>query len=397
VTGPVSRDSEDNFNIRRVRERARAKAAALRNSTPSPLMEGEEDCNQDAGVLPNPHLEIPTPAPDEFAGVGDDQENILGDQAFYRFTLPNGGGGTHYTAIPPYPGSPSAADRFTEVRDEVLGGWVPLPPGHCAPRNAEGDHRAAEAAEASQRQTGEESSGSDSNYSEGRRAKEKERAKKRSSGRPASDTEEEDEEDDKELADGAIPESTNVQSRRRTLNHDTPTPRFTSAQKGKGRRVQNEQSMNVDTRESPDEDSMGPPFTQAEKGRNRQIEEDHDGMEVDAEGVPEVIADQQPAKAPRRRSDAEQREVEGFGLRVSEEAQVLARRWHRQPREILFAAGLGTRLSRGENTYNDYKNWYSSVHTKPKHSKLLHIYITCPAHGCPSVRTRLEPCDDERL
>jgi hypothetical protein len=134
--------------------------------------------------------------------------------------------------------------------------------------------------------------------------------------------------------------------------------------------------MAVDTdEESLNQDSPKPPFTQAEKGKGRQVEEDQGGMDVDMDKEPEVDIDQRPqstTKAPRRYSKEEEEEVKEFGLRVSEEAAALARKWRRKTRDVLIRAGLGACLSRSDNTHNDFKNWYSSAHKKPKESKCPH-------------------------
>jgi len=82
-------------------------------------------------------FEVLTQDPKWDEHIGQDDEGGDGEEgesAFYRITFPDNQGGAYYPGIPPFPGTPSEADRITEVRNEETGQWGPLPPGHCAPR-----------------------------------------------------------------------------------------------------------------------------------------------------------------------------------------------------------------------------------------------------------------------
>jgi hypothetical protein len=286
----------------------------------------------------------------ERRGEGDEDEDRAeeeDDSAFYRIMFPLNQGGAHYTGIPPYPGSPSEADRITEIRDEITGQWRPLPPGYCAPRRTEVDEidaarlrrLAAEVHQHGETDPGDTPSGSD--YSGDRRVKEKDRAKRQSRGKSTSDTEEEDDEDDREFAKDAVPDS-NLSKRRRQLRQDSPPPRFTKAQKGKGRdRV----------------DHAGAGQERGTHGGGG----DGDTMVVDMDEQPN-----RSRQAVRGYSKEEIAEVDAFGCRVSEEAAQLAQKWGRKARDVLVRAGLGTRLSRRPNTYNEYRTWYASLHKDKK-------------------------------
>lgn len=433
IVGPVSHDSDDNFNIRRVRERARAKSvASSQDSTPPQLPEGH-DLPIDHSRIPNVQTpsgidatevtkganaerrspSVPTSVSDEeelvipgnvlvpdfafyrcsspkrttmshysgrapFAGdpgpvdrltevrdektgkwvplptghcaprrldtdedeaaaaeeAMDKEEESEGsdveqDSAFYRYNFP-GAGVSYYSGIPPFLGDPGAADRLTEVRNEETCKWGPLPAGYCAPRRSDGDQQEAEEAE-EQGRTSAVQQGSDleyestptgSDYSDNRKVQEKDRARRRTRGKSVSDTEEEDAEDDRDLADDTIPEK---QTGCRQHNKRAHTPRFTKAQKGKGR----------------------------EKGGVRHM--------TDGDTNQEPIG---PRKIARGHSKEEVEEIDTFGQRVAAEADALARKWNRQHRDVMLQAGLGMRLSRKGNTYNEYRAWYASVHQK---------------------------------
>jgi hypothetical protein len=388
VVGPISRDSEDNFNLRRTRERARMKSlgSSQRLSPPPSLAVGgqatttsssnsahRDSMNAAAAIPPtisDDHCGSPTvPSSvaeeeeypsiltqipnDGYSGqdtqeMGEDETNP-DETAFYRITYPNNQGGSHYPGIPPFPGSPSAADRITEIRNEETGRWEHLPPGHCAPRRADGDDRDAQLAmlatltpvDHHDDECARESSPSGSDYSTARKVKERDRVYRRSRGRPASDTEEEDDQDDNAFAESLAQELSSTHTQRRKLNGDPPPSRFTKEQKGKDRAADDDVDADVGT----DEENKG------------------------------------HRKAARGISKEEKSEVDAFAKNVVARAEELADKWNRKPRDILIRAGLGTRLSRGPNTYNDFKAWYTAVHKDERpegksscHSSYLGIY-----------------------
>jgi uncharacterized protein YgiB involved in biofilm formation len=262
----------------------------------------------------------------------------------YRYNFPKDTGLAYYPGIPPFPGNPGAADRLTEVRDEKTGEWGPLPAGHCAPRRSDGDEEEAAEAE-EQGQSDHESTPTASDYSDNRKVQEKDRARRRSRGKSVSDTEEEDAEDDRDFANDAIPKKAKA-----------PTSRFTKAQKGKGR----------------------------ERG----------GAEHSAHGSPSKVPTGRH-KTPRGYSKEEVEEISAFGQGVAEEADILARKWNRQHRDVMVRAGLGMRLSRKGNTYNEYRAWYASVHHKGPESmwsylwfKIIIIFLLVTRDAWNEIMTR---------
>jgi hypothetical protein len=434
VVGPVSHDSEDNFNLRRVRERARAKSLASSqclSPSPGPSMLTDEqsttltrnsadghhanvmatepaaisDDRYSSPAVPSsvageeefPEIFTQIPNGDNMGYSGQDSQEEdevrmdLDDSAFYRITYPNDQGGAHYSGIPPFPGSPSAADRITEIRNEETGQWEPLPPGYCAPRRADGDDRevllasASYPAEDDDDDIARESSPSGSDYSSARKAKERDRAYRRSRGRPASDTEEEDDDDYHAFAQSLAQELSATHSKGHTLDRDSPTPRFTKEQKGKGREANNDvMNVNVDRdadgeesdmRHTLNRNSATPRFTKEQKGKGREANDD--AMDVDADRDVDGGESDRRRKATRGISKEEKAEVEAFGQTVTERADELASKWNRQRRDILIRACLGTRLSRGPNSYNDFKSWYAEVHRDEKPIGSLSCYSNC--------------------
>jgi hypothetical protein len=275
----------------------------------------------------------------------DEDGMNLDETAFYRITYPNNQGGSYYPGIPPFPGSPSAADCITEIRNKETGQWECLPSGHCALRRADGDDQDAQLAMSNPVDNNDdehvrESSPSGSDYSTARKAKERDRVYRRSRGRPASDTEEEDEQDDNAFVESLAQELSATHTWRRKPNGNSPPSRFTKEQKGKARAA-NDDAMEVDADGDVDEQNKG------------------------------------HRKAARGISKEEKSDVDAFGKDVVACTEELADKWNRKPCDILIRAGLGTRLSWGPNTYNDFKAWYADVHKdeKPEGKSSCHFKL----------------------
>jgi len=309
--------------------------------------------------------EVLTQAPEWDKHIGQDDEGRdreEGKSAFYRITFPNNQGGRYYPGIPPFPGTPSAVDCITEVHNEETGQWGPLPPGHCTPRQAGGDEEEAERAARRRAAAscpddknwdwGNTPSGSD--YSGDWRVKDKDRANQWLRGKSTSDTEQEDEEDNRDFANSAVPDSI-LSKHHSQLNQGSPTLCLTKAHKGKGR-----DGGDV----AADIDSVH------EQGTHESESVEDDAMDVDTD--PEPLHSH---KAAWRFFKEEVKEVDAFGCRVNEEVVQLANKWHCQPHNIMFQAGLGTRLSRQANPYNEFRSWYASVHKKEVDSMLSHHSI----------------------
>jgi hypothetical protein len=133
----------------------------------------------------------------------------------------------------------------------------------------------------------------------------------------------------------------------------------------KGKQVEAEGGMDVDV-EEVDADPMA--------------DMDVDAEEVDADPMADMDGGvEEGGQLARVASRQEKEEIAAFGSRVAEESEALAKKWKRQRRDVLIQAGLGSRLSRGPNTYNEFMSWYASTHEKDAKSKPLsssHIY--CP-------------------
>jgi hypothetical protein len=61
-------------------------------------------------------------------------------------------------------------------------------------------------------------------------------------------------------------------------------------------------------------------------------------------------------------------EIRAFSTQVLGIAQDLADRLRVSRKNVLIAAGLGIKESRGENIANLYAQWYAATHTKPDRS-----------------------------
>ena len=218
------------------------------------------------------------------------------------------------------------------MHNKEMGQWGPLPPGHCTPRQAEGDEEEAERAAHRQaaasclddenQDWGNTPSGS--NYSGDRRVKDKDRANRWSRGKLASDTEQEDEEDNRDFANSVVLDSI-LSKRHSQLNQGSPTLHLTKAHKGKGR---------------DGGDIAADINSVCEQGTHESKSVEDDAMDVDADLEP-----LHSHKAAWRFSKEEVEEVDAFRHRVNEEVVQLANKWHCQPRDIMFRAGFGTQLS----------------------------------------------------
>jgi hypothetical protein len=61
--------------------------------------------------------------------------------------------------------------------------------------------------------------------------------------------------------------------------------------------------------------------------------------------------------------------VKRFADEVLSDAEKLGRRLGKGRRDILIAAGLGTKASRKQNRWNIYRTWYFAHHKKPEDSQ----------------------------
>jgi hypothetical protein len=369
---PVSEDSDDGFNLCRVRERQIERQITRSPSIPTSEPDAELEMRIGDPINLNPISSVVDRDPE---APQDNGECMSGDTE-YLYIWPGSDHGIRYWSIPPIPGESSAASRRTRVRDEKTRQWVPIAPGYCAPSRSPYDEEEAQAAEEkavvaeraahmteaaevaemaeAQEMVEGDSGSSGSNFSDDRRAKEQVRAKKRVWGKEVSDTEAKDEEDDHQLAGSVIPEA---------VEHRT--------QKGIYILVR---SYNQTTDES--EDHRPAPASSKFKGKGRAVDDvdmvddmsEHDLMD-DMPDLAEVSdTDDEEEELPtkgRRFTKAEKKETDELGRRVVEDADQLANKYGRKRGDVLVRAGLGTKLARKDNLANIYKKWYAMKNDKP--------------------------------
>lgn len=203
-----------------------------------------------------------------------------------------------------------------------------------------------------------ESGTSGSDYGQAMQAKQAARRKKAERGHEASDTESEDAHVDRELSGEAASE------------HDDSPPckrRPKAAKKG----IRIHKNADTDDEETVDGAEARKHHSKVTKqcartgddNANRGNEERAgDGDEEDAnEGDGRWI------KTPGPLSKAARAEAQEFALKVTREAERIARKYKKSTRDVMLAAGLGVRTSRSKNPFNMFKKWYA--HHNPKGSR----------------------------
>jgi hypothetical protein len=168
-----------------------------------------------------------------------------------------------------------------------------------------------------------ESGTSGSDYHATRQVKEAERRRKTEQGHQASDTESEDARLDHELSGDAVGEDGDSAAR-------SPTKKSACAQ--------------------------------------QDAEDGDEEAEIDGED--------RWTKTPGPLPKTAKAEAQAFGARVTEEAERIARKYKKSTRDVMLAAGLGIRTSRGKNPLNMFKRWYAHHHPN-KGRKLLCFHRAC--------------------
>jgi hypothetical protein len=67
--------------------------------------------------------------------------------------------------------------------------------------------------------------------------------------------------------------------------------------------------------------------------------------------------------------------IKTFSVDTLARADGLGRKFGKGRREILTAAGLGSKSTRKENRWNMYRSWYFAHHKKPADSKLKYFFV----------------------